>query len=123
MKQQQVLDMNAPIVCMTGGDGIWSSVKKNVRIMHVKIHTLLPEFKSGLMNAYFDTKLWNVNEDGLVYTDDAWLNAFRAALHDRHGIPLDIVQTISYTEQGMQGWDYVSLEFGERFYNFINAAD
>jgi hypothetical protein len=119
----QLIDLNTPIECMTGGDGLWSNVKKNVRIMHVKIHTMLHEYKCGLMNVYFDTKLWNTEADGLVYTDDTWLNAFRTALHDRHDIPLDIVKTIGYSEQGMQGWNYISLEFGERFYNFINAED
>jgi hypothetical protein len=58
---------------------------------------------------YFDTKTWDVTKHGLIYTDRQFkqeLNAFLAA----QGLC-----EAEYSEQGMQGDNYVSLDVDEEF--------
>lgn len=74
----------------------------------------------GELRAYFDnsgftTGSWNVPGHGLIYTDRQWLKEFKAGLRSL-GLSIKAVQNVSYSEQGMQGDDYVSMEFGPNFY-------
>jgi hypothetical protein len=58
----------------------------------------------GELRVYFNTQDWDVNALGLIYTDKLFeqeLNAFLVA----HGLC-----AVSYSEQGMQGDNYVSLD-------------
>jgi hypothetical protein len=57
---------------------------------------------------YFDDKLWNVDKHGLIYTDETFIDA----LHERlqaHGWH-HASQCIAYSEQGMQGDNYVDFD-------------
>ncbi len=65
----------------------------------------------GELCVYFDTKTWDVNADGLIYTDRQFQNDLRAFLNT-HGLP---GADVDYSEQGMQGDDYVSLDIGRKF--------
>ena len=49
--------------------------------------------------------------DGLIYTDKDFIAELRMFLA-QHGLPGD---DVDYSEQGMQGDDYVSLDAGEEF--------
>ena len=59
----------------------------------------------------FDCRTWKVWRDGLIYTDEAFLRELKQALKKR-GFP---VRGLDYTEQGMQGDDYISLSAGPSF--------
>ena len=88
----------------TAGDGYWSNVSKAVEVTDMKLGYVSDEGDFGELCVYFNTDTWNVDTDGLIYTDslfEAELNAFLAA----QGLP-----AASYSEQGMQGDDYVSLD-------------
>ena len=58
----------------------------------------------GELCVYFNDKHWDVNIDGLIYTDKQFLQDLNAFLA-QHGLP-----AVSYSEQGMQGDDYVSCD-------------
>lgn len=103
----------------TNGTGYWSNVKKKVTITDMVTEQSdfdyvigvsdNPEF--GELMVYFDTDTWDVKKDGLIYTDKQFLKDLRAFL-DNHGLP---GADVHYSEQGMQGNDYVSLDVGADF--------
>ena len=106
------------VILNTNGNGLWSSEEKAVRITDMVLDkgtiwegdTDADAF--GEFRVYFDTDTWDTAEDGLIYTDKGFLAELRAFL-DAHGLP---GKDICYSEQGMQGDDYVSLDAGGAFY-------
>ncbi len=94
----------------TDGSGYWSNVAKAVEITDMRLGYLDEEREYGELGVYFNTDTWDVNKDGLIYTD----RQFRIDLMEfikQHGLVVDLC----YSEQGMQGEDYVSLDVGKDF--------
>jgi hypothetical protein len=90
----------------TNGLGYWSRAVKTVRIVDMRVAYVNDERDFGELRVYFNTEDWDVNVDGLIYTDKQWRNELQAFLNAQ-GLP---GKDISYSEQGMQGDDYVSLD-------------
>lgn len=117
--------MKVTINANTDGKGHWSEEQRLVTINRLDIGysslTYYPENPFyGELRAYFDNSgftlgSWNVPGHGLIYTDKQWLKEFKAGLRDL-GLSIKAVQNVSYSEQGMQGDDYVSLDIGPTFY-------
>lgn len=103
--------MNFVRVLETAGDGHWSNVSKAVRTTRLDIPYVNEEGDFGELRVHFDTDDWNINQDGLIYTDDQFIKELRKSL-TLIGLPGD---DASYSEQGMQGDDYVSLDIGQAF--------
>lgn len=93
----------------TDGSGLWSDTSKNVDITDIDIRPITPNF--GELRVYFDLASWNPYEDGLIYTDDKFLKGLKELLAEVDTNLMDIC----YSEQGMQGDDYVSLDYFEKF--------
>jgi hypothetical protein len=66
----------------------------------------------GELRVYFDIDTWDVDKLGLIYTDRQFEKELREFLNQQ-GLP---GKDVSYSEQGMQGDDYVSLDAGTEFY-------
>jgi hypothetical protein len=90
----------------TNGLGYWSRAVKAVGIVDMRVTYINDERDFGELRVYFNTQDWDVNVDGLIYTDKQWRNELQAFL-DAQGLP---GKDISYSEQGMQGDNYVSLD-------------
>jgi hypothetical protein len=90
----------------TNGLGYWSRAKKAVRIVGMDIGYINDEQDFGELRVYFNTEDWDVQKDGLIYTDKQFRNELQAFL-DTQGLP---GKDISYSEQGMQGDNYVSMD-------------
>ena len=109
--------MSEVILHTDGLRGLWSDVAKAVRITDIQIGYIDDEFEPGKhptfgeLRVQFDTKTWDVSEDGLIYTDRLFLKELQEFL-DAHGLQGG---DVSYSEQGMQGDDYVSLDVGGKF--------
>ena len=71
------------------------------------------ELDFGELRVRFNAKTWDVNKDGLIYTDTLFLEEL-CDLLTQLGID---ASDVSYSEQGMQGDTYVSLDVGECFIN------
>ena len=97
----------------TAGDGCWSDVAKAVKITGLTLGYVNDELDFGELCVYFNTKTWDVNKDGLIYTDSLFLEDLCLML-DNLGFD---ASDVSYSEQGMQGDNYVSLDVGECFIN------
>lgn len=106
------------VVLHTGGDGYWSEVAKPVTVTSIGLGYIDDEEGFGELRVYFDTDTWNTEEDGLIYTDDNFESELRDALNKAGLAGSDV----SYSEQGMQGDDYVSLDVGKKFINSWKKA-
>jgi hypothetical protein len=104
------------VVLNTGGGGYWSNTKTAVRIIDIKLMqgTQWEDDNEihGELRVAFDTATWDVDKLGLIYTDRQFEKELREFL-DAHGLPGD---DVCYSEQGMQGDDFVSLDAGTKFY-------
>lgn len=106
------------VIFNTSGDGFWSGVvNAQVEITDMQVEYISDDFPEGgepdfgELRVYFDTKTWDVDEDGLIYTDSLFLKQLQKFLN-QHGLK---GSDVSYSEQGMQGDDYVSLDVGQPF--------
>ena len=98
----------------TDGFGLWSSRATEVRTTHISTIAYNEDF--GELRVYFDPETWDVVEDGLIYTDDKFEKQLQAALQSIGLAGEDVF----YSEQGMQGRDYVSLDVGKAFIDSWN---
>jgi hypothetical protein len=98
----------------TNGKGYWTSFEKTVTVTRVELAYVNDEGDFGELRAYFDIKSWNVNETGLIYTDPRWIDEFRGLVRSL-GFTRNACDDISYSEQGMQGDNYVSMDVGADF--------
>jgi hypothetical protein len=103
----------------TAGDGYWSDTAKAVEVTAINLAYTNDELDFGELRVYFNTRTWDVRKDGLIYTDSMFMTQLRDLLADMGYDASDV----DYSEQGMQGDNYVSCDVGELFINtFMQAA-
>lgn len=85
----------------TDGKGYWSAKKKAVKITEIEV-------SKNELRVYFDQSSWCVNDDGLIYTDRLFLKELIDYLKS-HGPHVKV----DYSEQGMQGDNFVSFDIYE----------
>jgi hypothetical protein len=98
------------VVFSTAGDGYWSNVSKDVEVTDMKLGYVSDDKDFGELRVYFDTATWNVDADGLIYTDSKFKQDLMQFVKQQ-GLVVDLC----YSEQGMQGDNYVSLDVGAEF--------
>jgi len=98
-----------PVIFNTAGDGYWSNTAKSVEIVDMRLGYVSDEKDFGELCVYFNTADWDVNKLGLIYTDKEFLHELNVFLVEQG------LSTVSYSEQGMQGDDYVSLDVEDEF--------
>lgn len=108
-------DREVNFVTKTNGRGYWSTTAKTVRIDRVALAYVDEENTFGELRAYFDPEEWDVDADGLIYTDMMWKHSFLTCMENVLGFGPDAILDVSYSEQGMQGHNYVSMDVGPRF--------
>jgi hypothetical protein len=95
----------------TMGDGYWSNQARAVQCTKIAVPYVNDEADFGELRVYFDTDTWDVEEHGLIYTDSLFITMLREKLSEIGFEGSDV----EYSEQGMQGDNYVSLDVGEKF--------
>lgn len=103
-------------ILRTDGSGYWSNVKENVPVVGLELAYENEESSFGELRVYFDTSVWDVNHDGLIYTDRLFKKELLEMLSGLH-----LGTDVSYSEQGMQGDDYVSCDVGPKFIESYKA--
>ena len=98
----------------TDGKGLWTQFEKMVTVTRIRVDNQNEEGDFGELRAYFDTRTWNADEVGLIYTDPRWLSELRSLMRTL-GFSTRACLDITYSEQGMQGDDYVSMDVGAYF--------
>jgi hypothetical protein len=108
-------DRTVNFVTRTDGRGYWSTVaRKSIRINRVEVAYVSDDGKFGELRAYFDTRDWDVESDGLIYSDAAWKRSFISCMATL-GFSVQALADINYSEQGMQGDNYVSMDVSRDF--------
>lgn len=100
-----------PVTLQTAGTGLWSRERRNVKLTKMAVGYVADEGNFGELRVVFDRRSWNVDNHGLIYTDEQFLEELQEFLK-RNGYAS---KDVDYSEQGMQGLDYVSLDIGEKF--------
>jgi hypothetical protein len=116
-----MFDRQVNFVTRTDGNGYWSKSVKTVTINRVRLAYVNEEGDFGELRAYFDHKDWDTDTDGLIYTDMMWKHSFLTCMENVMGFGPDAILDLSYSEQGMQGEDYVSMDVGPQFILECNA--
>lgn len=101
--------------CMTSGTGLWSRAQKPVAVCGLAITFYNAESGYGSLDVYFDARSWKTEVDGLIYTDDRFVEALCVQLKNFFNFTDRALETVEYSEQGMQGDDYVNLDVGRLF--------
>ena len=112
-------------IVTTDGRGLWSRHCANVRVIGFDVGSLFKsdyndttnpaEASWGELRIYFDRRTWNVTKLGLIYTDPFWMKEFRRQLQQEFGFSDEAAKDVDYSEQGMQGDNYVSCDVGKKF--------
>ena len=103
----------------TAGDGYWSDVSKPVQVTKLSLGYVADDEDFGELRVHFD-KTWDVRKDGLIYTDSLFLVMLREKLAEC-GFN---AAGVDYSEQGMQGDNYVSLDVDGAFLkSWFNVVD
>ena len=95
----------------TMGDGLWSTAAKSVKVVGIWMPYIDEEEGFGELKVYFDTATWDTEKDGLIYTDKTFMSGLKTNLI-HWGLDGN---DVCYSEQGMQGDDFVSCDVGEDF--------
>lgn len=98
----------------TNGKGFWSNSAKDVDVTDLFLHVGLVDdgddyFGDSDLRVSFDATKWDTYNDGLVYTDKLFKEQLHALLISM-GFDKDAVEDIRYSEQGMQGDDFISFD-------------
>ena len=110
-----MFDRQVNFVTKTSGDGFWAEAVKTVRVNRVELAYLNDEGDFGELRVYFNTQDWDVNRDGLIYSDMGWKHTFLTCMENELGFSSDAILDVYFSEQGMQGVDYVSMDIGPQF--------
>lgn len=102
---------NAQVKFNVGGGGYWSNTKTQVRITELKLAYVNDERDFGELRVYFNTDDWDINALGLIYTDKQFMKELREYCNAQGFAGADV----SYSEQGMQGRNFVSCDVGADF--------
>jgi hypothetical protein len=100
----------------TNGNGYWSRTAKAVEIVDIRVTYVNDERDFGELRVYFNTATWDVNTMGLIYTDKQFMRELNAFLVEQG------LASVSYSEQGMQGDNFVSCDIvGAKFLQLWEA--
>ena len=106
----------------TNGNGYWSNKRKAVDVTKLDLQYIDEDKDFGELCVHFTQASWDVNTDGLVYTDKLFMSELRAYLVQL-GFTEAEANDVQYSEQGMQTEEYVSCDVGEKFIAGLTRLD
>jgi hypothetical protein len=106
----------------TNGLGYWSRTAKAVDVTKLDLQYINSERDFGELCVYFAADSWDVNTMGLIYTDKQFMQELRVYLQTI-GFSEAEANDVSYSEQGMQGDNYVSCDVGAVFIAGLERLD
>ena len=106
----------------TNGRGYWSNKAKAVDVTRLDLQYCTAERDFGELCVYFTSASWDTATDGLIYTDKLFMQELREYLVSL-GFTAEEANDVSYSEQGMQTDEYVSLDVGAEFIAGLERLD
>ena len=88
-----------------------------IKILPADIFRVMDSQIYGNLNAYFSPKQWNTERHGLIYTDSLFEKGVKNLLKAKG---FTYWNDINYSEQGMQGRDYVNFDCGDNLSDELN---
>jgi hypothetical protein len=104
-------NMKISALLSTSGGGFWSCEKRKVRVHKMGLGYVNDDGDFGELRVYFTKRTWNTESHGLIYTDPKFKKQLRRYLDSLGFAGKDV----DYSEPGMQGDNYVSLDIGKKF--------
>ena len=104
-KFSAVIPVNA--IFNTIGDGYWSTAAKAVYVTAISMR--VDNGCADDLAVTYNEATWDNEVDGLIYTDSLFIKELKDFLIAK-GLDADIVNDISYSEQGMQDGGRVSFD-------------
>ena len=104
----------------TIGDGYWSDTAMEnikVKILPNDPFHIFENQIYGHLRVYFSRKQWDVEIHGLIYTDSLFIKGVRNLLKAKG---FTYYNDIEYSEQGMQGDDFVDFDCGNDLSDELN---
>lgn len=103
--------MKVNLICNTDGKGLWSRTSKAVKVTSLELNGIHIDDGDGHAELCvgFSKGSWDIDKYGLIYTDNQWLKDLKKSLA-KLGFSKKALKGLDYTEQGMQGDTYVSLD-------------
>ena len=99
----------------TDGSGLWSRHAGPVNTTELQMSRF--SNNSGELRVYFDKTTWSIRKHGLIYTDEQFLRELKAEFEK-----LNVnASRLDYSEQGMQGDNYVSFDVNKTFMKDFEA--
>jgi len=98
----------------TDGTGYWSTTATAVTVEALDLQYITNDKDFGELCVHFNTNDWDTATDGLIYTDELFMQELRAYLQTV-GFTEAEADDVSYSEQGMQTDNYVSCDVGAVF--------
>lgn len=99
-------------VLHTNGKGYWSKHAKAVPVTGLELSYVNDARTFGDLRVHFDETVWSIRSHDLIYTDPLFLKELRNLLKS---IGIKGGRGVDYSEHGLQGRDYVSLDVGTTF--------
>jgi hypothetical protein len=106
----------------TNGKGLWSDKATTVTVEALDLQYISNERDFGELCIHFNTNDWDVDTDGLIYTDPLFMQELRAYLQTL-GFTAEEANDVDYSEAGMQSDNYVSCDVGLDFINGLTRLD
>lgn len=103
----------------TNGRGYWSRRAMAVPVTGLDLSYVNDTRTFGDLRVYFDESVWPTHRFNLIYTDPLFLKELRAFLKS---IGIEGGKGISYSEHGLQGDNFVSLDVGTTFIKSFKKA-
>lgn len=101
----------------TDGSGYWSKLATSVLVTGLELSYTSDDWQHGELRVHFSPDTWNVDVYGLIYTDKEFISNLKILLSR-----LELATDVTYSEQGMQGDTYVSLDVGPEFIKSYKMA-
>jgi hypothetical protein len=98
----------------TSGIGLWSDLSTQVFVREVTMSHLNDDRTFGELRVYFDDSSWDTDTDGLIYTDPLFIQELKEWLVNT-GFSYGALEGLQYSEQGMQGINFVSFDVSTEF--------
>jgi hypothetical protein len=95
----------------TNGRGYWTRLALSVRITELTVPYINEDRDFGELRVHFNTDDWRTPKMGLIYSDPLFMKELQTYCTSIGLEGLDI----SYSEQGMQGRNYVSCDVSKDF--------
>ena len=106
----------------TNGLGYWSRKATAIDIEKLDLQYISNDKDFGELCVYFTQASWDTAVDGLIYTDKQFMSELRVYLQEI-GFTEAEANDVSYSEQGMQGDNYVSCDVGAKFITALEMLD